>query len=190
VILNYNHDGLATDSCSRFHRVIVAHGTIEAGYGSPSAAELIAAAREFDFPVTPDELLLCIPESYPDLQLVRRLLEATRFQPHFIAIIGYSFGRSGETFDNRVLLDFFVQRFREFLGNIYVIEPDPTPLRDTLAERLKCRSVFGVRAYWNLLAHAMLEKLERGDDRKSLNYFCEETLDRSGSGITFPLPRE
>jgi hypothetical protein len=45
-ILNYNLDGLATEICSRFHRVLAVHGIIQLGYGSPRAVEIIAAVRE------------------------------------------------------------------------------------------------------------------------------------------------
>ena len=94
VILNYNLDGLATDMCNAFHKVIAAHGTIEQGYGSPHMAEYLMAVREFNLPVPPDDRLLCIPESVADFSLQRRLFEAMRTRPNFVAVIGYSFGKT------------------------------------------------------------------------------------------------
>jgi hypothetical protein len=98
IILNYNLDGLATEICSNVHRVIAAHGTVEPGYGSPRALEIIAAIRELDLPAPPDNLLLCIPEAHGDEILKRRLRAAAAQSPELIAIIGYSFGRQADSY--------------------------------------------------------------------------------------------
>jgi hypothetical protein len=190
MILNYNLDGVATDSCGSRHRVVDAHGTIERGYGAPRVAALRAEAREFDGASVPDDLLMCVPESYDDLRLANRLLQVERFfqksPPDFIAIIGYSFGRNGDSYDDRVSLDFFQQPFRGFQGNIYVMEPKPDLLRDMLAERIKSNKVVSVRAHWNVLAHAFLEEICCRNQKRSLNYVCEQILDRYGSRTAFP----
>jgi hypothetical protein len=147
----------------------------------------MAAVREFDLPVSPDGILLCVPESPLDIQLVRRLLPIRMFSPHFIAIIGYSFGRNGETYDDSVSLDCFQHAFRGFQGNIYVVNPDPDDLRDMLAETFRPKSVFGIRAYWNLLAHAFMETLSDPNGLRPLNYVYEQMLDMFGSDVAFPL---
>lgn len=190
-ILNYNIDGLATDLCGNHHRIVDAHGTIARGYGGPRMAALIEEAREVDVPSTPDDLLLCVPESYGDLRLANRLSDVARFsrqfRPEFIAIIGYSFGRHGDSYDDRVSLEFFQQAFRTFAGNIYVIEPNPDIVRDMLAERIKSEKVVSVRAHWNVLAHALIGKICDRNQNRSLNYVCEEILDTYGARACFPL---
>jgi hypothetical protein len=186
VILNYNLDGLASDLCGQCHRVIAAHHTVERRYGSPEMAQFLASVREFDLPVPSDDILLCAPESYTDFQLLRRLSEAMRSPPHFVALIGYSFGRNGSGYDDRVSWDFFCRAFDRFAGNIYVVEPKPDDLQGRIAQATKSKNVFGVRAYWNILAHAFIEASGDRPSRKSLNYACEQILDTSGDRVIFP----
>jgi hypothetical protein len=187
LILNYNHDGLAGDVCGGIHRVVDAHGTIQRGYGAPEMGELMMEAREYDLQVTPDDILMCVPETYTDLQLAGRLLAIARFSPRFIAIIGYSFGQRPEgTYDDCVSLDFFREAFRGFLGNVYVISLNPDDLRETLADGIKSKNVLGVPAYWNVLAHAFMKALRDPNGPRSLNYVCEKILDAYENGIVFP----
>jgi hypothetical protein len=168
-----------------------AHGTIQRGYGAPEIGELTKAAREYDLQVTRDDILMCVPESYTDLQLARCLLEVTRFSPRFIAIIGYRFGqRPNGTYDDCVSLDFFREAFRDFMGNVYVISPSPDDLRGMLAEGIKSKNVLSVPAYWNVLAHAFIGALRDPNGQKSLNYVCEKILDAYGDWVTFPIGSE
>lgn len=145
------------------------------------------AAREYDLQVTPDDILMCVPESYTDLQLAGCLLEVERFSPQFIAIIGYSFGQRPErTYDDRISLDFFREAFRGFMGNVYVISPNPDDLREMLADGIGSKNVLGVPAYWNVLAHAFMGALRDPNGTRSLNYVCEKILDTYGGEIVFP----
>lgn len=185
MIANYNHDGLASDICRRFHRVIEMHGTIEAGFGSPEMAEIVAEARGYDLSVPLDNLLTCVPESYYDLELTRRLAEVETFQPEVITVIGYSFGRRSNGFDDIVSLESFLRKFREFLGYVYVIDPSPYELQHMLADGLRCRNVLGIAAYWNVLAHTMIIKAMRPCWCTLLNYEHERILDRFGSNVSF-----
>lgn len=184
--LNYNLDGLASDMCSAFHKIIAAHGTIEHGYGAPRMAEYLMAAREFNLPVPPDDHLLCLAESDADFRLRRRLSEAMGARPNFVAVIGYSFGRNGNLYDDHVSWDTFCRMFYKFAGSIYVIDPKPDELRERIAEATKASNVFGVRAYWNVLAHAFIKGSGDNRLRTSLNYTCEQLLDASGDGAVFP----
>jgi len=183
-ILNYNLDGLATEICARFHRVVAVHGTIEPGYGSPRAVEVIAAFRDANLPVPPDDLLLCIPESHEDQILKRRLRIACKYAPHFVAIIGYSFGKQGSAYDDYVSLCWFESTFRRFARDIYILGPQPEELQYTIADRLKSTRVFAMPSYWNVLAHVFMNQ-RRKESRRSLNYACGEILDKYGSLIAF-----
>jgi hypothetical protein len=73
-----------------------------------------------------------------------------------------------------------------------VIDPEPDYLRDMLSERLKLRGIIGVRARWNVLAHAFMKSLRApcGCGRRSINYVYESLLDIHGGGIAFPLVDE
>lgn len=186
-ILNYNLDGLMTDHCGDIHEVFDPHGTVEPGYGSPSAAALVARVREYDFDVAPDSFVMSVPESLTDDRLATQLTLATRASPNFIAIIGYSFAGAEPVYDDFISLEFFKSRFRRFPGNVYVMSPYPAELSDLIAHGIDSNRVHPVPTRWNILAHAMVEMLTSGRVRPSLNYFCEQLLDKYGEKIAFPL---
>lgn len=182
VILNYNLDGLASDLCTPPHEVIAAHGTVDRGYGSPEMEEFLRSVREFDRLVPRDDNVLCVRESDDPFggQLQRKLSRAMGACPHFIAVIGYSFGP-----DDWVSWLTFCRAFRRFAGIIYVIGPEPQELSNRIADAIKSKSVFGIRAYWNILAHAFIDAIGDYRTRRSLNYTCERILDASGDRTVF-----
>lgn len=188
LILNYNLDGIAARQCGRRHLIIDAHGTVHSGLGSPAMRAFLDSAREYDLPLIFDEGILCVPEDNGDLGLWRKLSRAERFAPDFVAIIGYSFGKDGDKFDDDVSLDFVEQRFRGFRGSFYIVDPAPERFEMRFADTLKSKDVVGVCAFWNLFAHALIETIEGRNYGKSLDYLCKETFDRCGSAIVFPCP--
>jgi len=165
------------------------HGTVARHYGSPDAAALLPHLREYDLPVTRDDILMCVPESYGELGLAERLSQVTRFRADFIAIIGYSFGRNGDTYDDCVSLNYLRNVLRGFIGNVYVIDPQPESVREMVKDVIRSKNVYGVRAYWNVLAHVLMEVLRGRCLQKSINYLCEKILDEHGSRIAFPITR-
>jgi hypothetical protein len=185
LIANYNHDGLATDFCGGYHRVLEMHGTIASGYGSPDIERHIRSVRELEMPEIFDGILMGVPESL-DSALAERLFEIARYSPDFVSIIGYSFAQRGKDYDDRVSLEIFLNAWRHFKGNIYVIGPDPCPLANMLGERLKSKKVFGLRAYWNVLAHAFIVAMREPRSRRSLSYNYQQILDVHGSNAIFP----
>jgi hypothetical protein len=188
-ILNYNLDGLMTDHCGDIHEVFDPHGTVEPGYGSPSGAALVASVREYDFDVAPDAFVMSVPESLTDDRLAAQLTLATRASPNFIAIIGYSFAGAEPVYDDFVSLEFFKSRFHRFPGNVYVMSPYPAELSDVIAHGIDSPRVYPIPARWNVLSHAMVEVLTSRRVGRSLNYSCEELLDKHGDKIAFPLRR-
>jgi hypothetical protein len=185
LIFNYNLDGLASAQCGTQHRVIDMHGTLNPAYGSPAVRPLLEMAREFDLPLTSENNILCVPEEGSDWALARKLLTAERFDPDFVAVIGYSFGRDGEKFDDALSLDLIEQRFRGFHGRFYVVDPAPERFEVRFSDVLKSRNVIGVRAYWNLFSHALLSAVGGADGGRSLNFTSESLLDRFGDRIAF-----
>jgi hypothetical protein len=193
IIATYNHDGLAEHFCGNIHAVLDMHGTVEPGYGAPSVIEFVGQLRDWSLPEQTDSLLMGVPESYFSLhpaqrRFRRQLARMAAFTPDFAAIIGYSFAQAGTGYDDSVSLNSFLETRRDLAGNIYIIQPSPDNLCASIADALQSKNVIPVRAYWNVLAHAFMRKLSGRDCRRSLNYIYEQTLDRHGSQVAFPLP--
>ncbi len=186
LILNYNLDGLVADQCGGQHRVINAHAIVDPWYGSSSAENMMPAIRQFNFSLPADDLILCVPEHHKDEGLKKRLQMAGRLSPDFIAIIGYRFAKVGDQYDDYVSLEWFKNRFHNFPGNTYVIDPYPEEMQYEIANGIKSRRVFGVRAYWNILSHAFLMLLKGSCKGEDLYARHEEILSAHGEDITFP----
>jgi hypothetical protein len=187
MLMNYNLDGLATEYCSDVHQVLTPHGTIPKGYGSSAVARLLGSARDYDLHLGPDGLVMSVPESCDDRNLSHCLDVMVTCSPLFIAIIGYTFGRNGNGHDDWISLDRFKSAFRHFAGNVYVIEPRPEWLREMIADGVESNRVFAVPAYWNILAHVFMETAGGRADGRSLNYLCEQIVDRHGDSVVFPI---
>jgi hypothetical protein len=151
---------------------------------------LIEGAREFDIELSPDGLVLCEMETPDDMRLAASLRRMDRSTPSFVAIIGYTFGRSNNGHDDWISFAAFERKFKDFDGDIYIIEPQPEPLCEMLADRLKSNRVIGVRAYWNVLSHVCLLAVRGEIGKRSINWVCEDILDRYGSHVIFPVGRE
>lgn len=187
MLFNYNLDGLANEWCGRKHQIITPHGTVPKAYGSPDTARHLEILRDHDLTLRPDALVISVPESWDDQHLQSCLDALEGCSPDFVAIIGYSFGRDGDSYDDWVSLERFNRAFFDFRGPIFVIEPKPFHLRDTIADSICSNQVFGVARYWNIVAHAFLRlACGRGGER-SLNYVCEQILDRYGDRVIFPM---
>jgi hypothetical protein len=191
LFMNYNHDGLASNLIGDIHHVIPVHGSVDWWIGAPEALKFIRTASiAYDLAVARDELLLLEPESYFDHGLARRLLSMTRCKPEFIAIIGYSFGWTGEHHDDDVSFDCLVDHFRNYTGPVIVVDPHPERLQEILAERLHGTRVIALRAYWNLLAHAFLEALAGRLHGRALNDYCAQLYDSGLGDKAYPLVSE
>jgi hypothetical protein len=188
LFMNYNHDGLATDLVGSTHSVIAVHGSVDPWIGAPEALEIIRTAGiEYNLAIAPDQLLMLEPESYFDLDLASRLLPMARFRPEFVAIIGYSFAWTGQRHDDAVSLDCFIDHYHEFCGPVFVVEPLPERLQETLAERLHLARVIAIPARWNLLAHAFLKMLAGCMQGVTLNDYCSALYDRGFGDQAYPV---
>ena len=193
MLMNYNLDGLATEYCGDVHQVVTPHGTVPKGYGSPNIARLLASVRDYDLRLAPDGLVMSVPESDDDenFENLRSCLDMMAMcSPQFISIVGYTFGRNDDGHDDWISLDRFKCAFRGFAGDIYVIEPKPEPLREIIADAVQSNRVFGVRGYWNIIAHVFLEAARGRADGRSLSYACERILDQHGDRVVFPITHD
>lgn len=191
LIMNYNHDGLASRLVGPNHAVIPVHGYVESWIGSPDALAFIRTTGiEYDLAIAPDRLLMLERESFCDLDLARRLMPMAQFKPEFVAIIGYSFAWTGQRHNDVVSLDCFVDHYRDFQGPVFVVDPQPDRLQEILAERLHHAQVRSVCTRWNLLSHAFLEAMVRRLRGRTLNDYCEELFDAGHGWSAFPLDRD
>jgi hypothetical protein len=188
VIADYNHDGLAQQFCGAKHAIVEMHGTIHPGYGSPEFGAWISGLREFHIALPPDDLVMGLPESWTDGRLYRRLSWVLSKAPQHVAIIGYSFAQMGSGYDDAVTLACFVRRFKDYHGPIFVVSPDPTQLCEMLSDALEIKTVYPVKRFWNVLAHAYLEALRDPDKFRSLDHAHWLLYDRHGGGKAFPIP--
>jgi hypothetical protein len=88
-----------------------------------------------------------------------------------------------------ISLEFFKSRFRRFPGNVYVMSPYPSEPSDVIAHGIDSSRVYRIPTRWSILAHATVKLLSSRRIGRSLNYFCEQLLDKHGDKIAFP-PRE
>jgi len=187
VIADYNHDGLAQEFCGAMHAIVEMHGTIDPVYGSLEFGAWISGLREFDIALPPDDLVMGLPESWTDARLYRRLSWVMSKAPQHVVIIGYSFAQMGSAYDDAVTLAFFVQRFKHYPGPILVVSPDPTQLCEMLSDALEIKTVYPIKRYWNVLAHAYLETQRDPDKLRSLDHAHGFLYDRHGSDQAFPI---
>ncbi|GAB9109835.1 hypothetical protein [Bradyrhizobium diazoefficiens] len=196
VLLNYNLDGIAGDICGSRHLVVPVHGTVKAHLGQTDVADLLVRMRDFGSEVGFDDLLLCVPEptfGEPGHQeLVRRLSPTWSFEPDFIAICGYSFASldpsSGLRHDDHESLRLFVERFRNYAGPIYVLNPDRS-IMEMIEHRLKSRNVIWIGEKWNLLSAAMIDRIVGGSRAEPLKDACSRLNDDTGGTVALPSPR-
>ncbi len=187
IIADYNHDGLAREFCGAQHAITEMHGAIHPLYGSPESGARISALREFDLVLPHDDLIMGLPESWTDVRLYRRLSWVLNRAPQHVAIIGYSFAQMGNRYDDAVTLTCFIHRFKHYPGAIFVIGPDPGQLCEMLADALKIKTVYPIKRYWNVLAHAYLVSQQEPGKFRSLDHAHGFLYDQHGSGLAFPL---
>ncbi len=137
--------------------------------------------------VPPDDLVMGVPESWTDADLYRRLSWIMSKAPRHVTIIGYSFAQMGNGYDDSVTLACFVQKFKNFRGTILVISPEPTQLCEMLSDALEIKTVYPIKRYWNLLAHAYLETQRNPERFPSLDYAHGFLFDQYGSDQVFPI---
>jgi hypothetical protein len=192
VLLNYNVDGIAGDICGGHHRVIPVHGTVKAYLGKPEIGDLLGRVRDFGIDIGFDDLLLCVPEpafgEQGHSELFGRLEPMWCFEPDFVAICGYSFASldptSGLQHDDHESLRLFVERFRDYDGAVYVLNPDRS-IAEMIEHRLKSPNVIWIPQKWNVLSAAMTDRILGGGRGEPLRDAYSRLDDRTGGGIAF-----
>jgi hypothetical protein len=197
VLLNYNLDGIASDICGACHQVIPVHGTVKTHLGAPDIVDLLGKVRDFGFDVSFDDLLLCVPEPAfgkpGHAELFARLSAMWSLEPDFVAICGYSFASldpgSGLQHDDHESLRLFVERFRNYAGPVYVLNPDRS-IMEMIDDRLNSPRVIWIPKKWNVLSAAMVDRILGGGRCESLRDAYSRLDDRTGGSVAFPDGRK
>lgn len=176
VVWNYNLDGLAERWCRHRHRVLSVHGSIPPPFGGDSGLEFVQAAQDYDLSAVPSAELL----------LERERLDISLRLPwylghcDFVILIGYTFGRNGDTLDD-------VRSF-EHLTALLIRESRPTLVVDPfqaeftsnmLADQIKSNRVYEMPIFWNIFASALMALTRRADDLDKI----ERTYDRFANSM-------
>ena len=107
--------------------------------------------------------------------------------PKHVTIIGYSFARMGNNYDDQVTLACFIRKFKHYFGAIFVISPDSNQLCEMLSDALEINTIYPIKRYWNILAHAFLESYNKHDKLRSLEDSYGYVYDQYGSDKAFPI---
>lgn len=188
VLLTWNMDGLARDTCGDHHHVVEAHGGIGAEYGGAAGAEWARVTQEYGLETTGHNLHPIGPERLDDVELQRRLQIMQVCDPAFVLIVGYSFGRFDGRCDDQLAMATFIGRFHDVPIDVYVCSPQPEELAGLLGEELRSNRVHAFPVYWNVLAWAFAQVIAGKMDVAHLDYFHAATLDKRGPSF-LPEPR-
>jgi hypothetical protein len=175
VIWNYNLDGLAERFCRDRHRVLNAHGTVPFPFGSKVGLEFVRAAQDYDLPARPTGELLLEPERLnTQLALPWHLGSCD-----FVVLIGYTFGRNGDTLDDTRSFEHLSTLLARTPRPTVVAEPFPEFTANMLADRIKSNCIYEAPIFWNVFASALIDIACEG---KNLNKI-EKAYDLIGNTI-------
>lgn len=183
LLLTWNMDGLARDTCGNWHDVVEAHGGASVEYGSPAGAMWARVTQEYGLEVAGHGLHAIGPEDLDDAELQRKLLAMRLSKPAFVMIVGYSFGLFDGRCDDQLALATFIGRFRDVPIDTYVCAPHPGELAGLLSEELRSDRVHALPVFWNVLAWAFEQVITGRMDVTHLDYFHDMTLNERGPGF-------
>jgi hypothetical protein len=158
-IFSFNLDGLASAYCNGRHKVLEPHGTIDRIWlDAPDYRELLygTAAYGLQLPhITPK--LLPAPEPTRITQGVAYQRAPKLFvQAPALVLVGYSFGRWQDTFDDAESFEYFVDLLRWRPRPTLILSPSPAELADLLQQRLSRRDVYPLAVHWEIFSSALL----------------------------------
>lgn len=161
VLLNFNLDGMANSYCGNRHIVFEPHGRIDAErFASRIYGDLLDATMAYDLAL-PDIRYKLLPGPEPSC-ITRRF--AYRALPRWfenapsVLIVGYSFGKQENGFDDSESLEFFVELLRRTGKHAFVLSPSPEELTEILQQRVSLFSVTGISVRWELFARLLLAR--------------------------------
>jgi hypothetical protein len=183
VMLTWNMDGLAADTCGDCHHIVETHGSVPAEYGSAAGAEVARVTQEYSLELNGHGLHPIGPERIDDAELQGKLLAMQQSKPAFVLIVGYSFGLFEGRCDDQLALATFVNRFRDVPIDVFVCDPRPRDLAEMLRAELRSNRVHAFPVFWNVLAWVFTQVMAGKIDAAQLDYFHEFTLHDRGPGF-------
>lgn len=167
LIINFNLDGLAELCCEYPHQIITPHGSVNHKWGSKEFEKLVEFHREFGGKAySLPELVLIERETW---EVRKKLAPISSYAYEFVAIIGYTFGYNNGGFDDHHSLEMicndlaqrsFLHRNHRKILPIFVIDPKPEFISETLKETIKSNDVYAVPIRWDKFSEAMLSSFE------------------------------
>jgi hypothetical protein len=158
-IFSFNLDGLASAYCCTKHCVLEPHGRIDRSWIEARDYDAwLHATAAYDL-VLPNVMPKLLPSPEPSgitetyaYSLGRRLFTQCRV----LVLVGYSFGRMKNTFDDAESFEYFVDLLRTRPRPTLILSPSPDELVDLLQQQLHSRRVFGFPVRWELLSRIVL----------------------------------
>lgn len=176
-IINYNLDGLAGDICAPRHRVFDPHGTINKYCATEEFAGLVEQSANFFYrrPLKTDHVMMQ-PEDDSMREVLGRMVPEDY---QYIAIIGYSFGKNGDTFDDYISLKFLTDRFAKEKKQIFILDPYSDHLKWYFQEEAKNKHCYFIPIFWDIFADALIFMNNNPNDHRGMDYTYNQLLDKS-----------
>jgi len=107
----------------------------------------------------------------------RRALELFAQSPALV-LVGYSFGRWQDTFDDAESFEYFVDLLRWRPRPVLILSPSPEELADLLQQRLWRRGVYPLAVRWEIFSSVILGIT--GRRRRIAPIWCDKMVERPG----------
>ncbi len=176
IIWNFNHDGLAERMCAPRHKIFNEHGVVHSAYGGDFGRESMKYAQEYDAAAKDAREVMFEPEpeafydrSIPDLDTCR-----------FVAVIGYSFARTNNGFDDAASLYRLCEALRASPRPVVIIDPSPELTVELVREWIKSNRVYSYSLYWNVYARALSRAMMTPGEKRSIDAAYGFELDSVG----------
>lgn len=177
-IFNFNLDGLGSAYCELKHIVLEPHGTIDRYWLTDrNYKELLEETSIYNLKlphITPKILPSPEPSAITSTQAYifgRRLF---RLAPA-VLLIGYSFGRYNDTFDDAESFEYFVDLLKMYPRPVFVLSPSPDELVELIQQRLSSYDVYPIAVRWEILSSTILAVCKCSQGLPSC--WCNQQLD-------------
>lgn len=160
-IFNFNLDGLAYLYCGHRHIVFEPHGRVDREWiEHKEYRELLNATTMYRVRIphlwpkqlpSPEPMGITANWNYAMARQFFKLAPA-------VVIIGYSFGRHFDSFDDMQSFNFMVDLIKTWPKPTFVVSPNPEELVEILRDGVSSYNVFGLPLRWELLSKIVIAK--------------------------------
>ena len=170
-LINYNLDMLAQRWCSKRHRVINAHGNVNLALRGDLGRELMRIAQDYDLePMErPDQILL-----EPEHVQLKGVFPANLDRWGAVVVIGYTFGRTPRGHDDALSLLALTQLLKRSPRPVIIVDPNPEPLAELLADRTKSNRVYQAALRWDLTATVLIRMRSEGRELREFDRLYDQ----------------